>query len=185
MQEVNTEQLEKATKQIEKYNKDFSHYFLCLKTANYQIKELSREINKVSKIDLNKNRSHKSMQKVFNLLQQASVLNKNSYTMLEQELNNLKEIVKYLKEQQPRFIKLSEYVLRADANDVNAINKKSSIKLVAHLKKLNSNLSLCDKYILPKNEVLLTERKGVQTRLEFKLNNIKNYFKPEEMQDIN
>jgi mRNA-degrading endonuclease YafQ of YafQ-DinJ toxin-antitoxin module len=176
--ELTTAELEKALIQIEKYNKDFTYYFLCLKTANYQIKELGREIKKVASIDLSKPRSEKSLRKISKLLTEATVINKNSYQLLEQELTNLKEILKYLKEQHPRFAKLSEHLLKADAENINSLSKKSSIKLITSLKKLNNNINLCDKYIIPKNELLLTDRKALQTRLEFKLNNIKKHFVP-------
>ena len=168
MDNLELDNLEKALNQIEKYNKDFSHYFLCLKTANFQIKSLRKEINKTAKINLNKQRDEFKLAKILRVLTDSATLNKSSYLLLEPELKNLKTIVDYLKEQQPKFDKICNYIMQAKDYGLQVMSKGDLVKLVTSIRKLNSNLNLCDKYIFPKNKALIKERKGIQSLLEYK-----------------
>jgi chaperonin GroEL (HSP60 family) len=160
--------LETVLKQLESYNNNFAHYFACLTTVNYEIKELTSHFRRIANINLAKPRSQKSKAHIAKIFKDAMKTNNKLVESLETEIKNLTQIVSYLNEQKPKIDLVTTAVSKAKNNFSDADVRKNAIKIVANAKKLNNNLDLCKNYILPKNQAILEERKGLHTRLEYK-----------------
>jgi antitoxin component of MazEF toxin-antitoxin module len=154
--------------QLDKYNKDFTHYFSCLTTVHYQINALGRHFKRVANIDLGKPRSQKSKEQVSNLILKAMRANQTIIEGLKSEIENLRAIMFYLKEQEPKFTKMAQAAKMSQHNFENSILQKTAASVVSGTSKLNKNLHLCKNYILPKNKAILNERLALQNRLEHK-----------------
>ena len=174
MQNLSLKELESALQQIEKYNKDFNYYFGCLTTVNYAIEETTIGVKKVTNIDLNKRRSDRALTHIANLIRRARFTNKYIAVSLGEEIENLKNILKYLDEKRPEFRDLALKTYYPNGQDEKTFMATNANKVIVNIKKLNNNISVAKNYILPKNEALLLKRNAVQDRLELKFNNLPN-----------
>lgn len=175
-----TSSLKTILTQLEQYNQNFTYYFACLTTANFQIKALTHHFKRVTNINLSKNRSEKANANIKKLIDSAVKVNGGIIESLSTEINNLTEIITSIAKQQPKMNEIIDAVTKAKNNFTDANVRKDAVKIVAAAKKLKNNIVLCENYILPKNKAMLETRKGLQNRLQFKYNMV-HYNKPEEV----